>query len=173
VFLASVARHLGDGAALTGDRAAARAYYRRALDSAGKIRFRPELAVTHLSLAELLLEETKDAAQSEALEHLDLAIPELQDMKMQPALERALALRETLAPAATLAVSRESASDALTAREREIASLMADGLSNHDIAERLVITEGTVEVHAKHILSKLGFRSRTQVAGWVARQDPG
>jgi FixJ family two-component response regulator len=41
---------------------------------------------------------------------------------------------------------------------------------NHDIAERLVITEGTVEVHVKHILSKLGFRSCTQVAGWVARQ---
>jgi non-specific serine/threonine protein kinase len=61
----------------------------------------------------------------------------------------------------------------LTAHEREIASLMADGLSNHDIAKRLVITEGTVEVHVKHILSKLRFRSRTQVAGWVARQGPG
>jgi len=43
--------------------------------------------------------------------------------------------------------------------------LMADGLTNHDIAKRLVITEGTVEVHVKHILGKLGFRSRTQVAG--------
>jgi non-specific serine/threonine protein kinase len=48
---------------------------------------------------------------------------------------------------------------------------MADGLSNHDIAQRLVITEGTVEVHVKHILGKLGFRSRTQVAGWFARQE--
>jgi non-specific serine/threonine protein kinase len=38
---------------------------------------------------------------------------------------------------------------------------------------RLVITEGTVEVHVKHILGKLGFKSRTQVAGWVARQAPG
>jgi non-specific serine/threonine protein kinase len=34
-----------------------------------------------------------------------------------------------------------------------------------------VITEGTVEVHVKHILSKLGFRSRTQVATWVAEQQ--
>jgi non-specific serine/threonine protein kinase len=91
-------------------------------------------------------------------------------MKMQPGLERALGLRETLAPAPTLAAGRQSASDTLTAREREIARLMADGLSNHDIAEMLVISEGTVEVHVKHILSKLGFRSRTQVAGWVARQ---
>jgi non-specific serine/threonine protein kinase len=45
---------------------------------------------------------------------------------------------------------------------------VADGRSNREIAERLVITEGTVEVHVKHILSKLGFRSRTQVATWVA-----
>jgi non-specific serine/threonine protein kinase len=94
-------------------------------------------------------------------------------MKMQPALERALALHETLAPAAVRAPARHSTSDGLTSREQEIARLVADGLSNHDIAERLVITEGTVEVHVKHILGKLGFRSRTQVAGWVARQGPG
>jgi DNA-binding CsgD family transcriptional regulator len=163
-----VARHLGDAAVLVGDLAAAHVYYAQALESAGKIRFRPELALTHVSLAELLLQELNDAARPEALEHLDHAIPELRDMNMQPALERALALRESLAPAAER--GREAASDALTVREREIASLMADGMSNHDIAERLVITEGTVEVHVKHILGKLGFRSRTQVAGWVARQ---
>jgi DNA-binding CsgD family transcriptional regulator len=62
---------------------------------------------------------------------------------------RALALRETLVPAATLAAANESASDTLTVREREIATLMADGLSNRDIAEQLVISEGTVEVHVK------------------------
>jgi non-specific serine/threonine protein kinase len=91
-------------------------------------------------------------------------------MHMQPVLERALALREKLRPATAREPARQSASDTLTAREREIASLMADGLSNHDIAERLVVTEGTVEVHVKHILGKLGLRSRTQVAGWFARQ---
>ncbi len=157
-----VGRHLGDAAALAGDRAAARAYYTQALESAGKIRFCPELALTHLHLAELLLKEPDGAARSEALEHLDVAIPELVDMNMQPGLERALALRETLP--ASQAPARDTASDPLTAREREIARLMADGLTNHEIGERLVITEGTVEVHVKHILSKLGFKSRTQVA---------
>jgi non-specific serine/threonine protein kinase len=83
-------------------------------------------------------------------------------MNMKPALQRARALRETVAPAVA------SASETLTVREREIASLIADGLSNHDIAERLVITQGTVEVHVKHILSKLGLRSRVQVAAWAA-----
>jgi hypothetical protein len=48
---------------------------------------------------------------------------------------------------------------------------MATGLTNRDIAERLVITERTVEVHAKHILSKLALASRTQVAGWFARAN--
>jgi non-specific serine/threonine protein kinase len=56
----------------------------------------------------------------------------------------------------------------LTAREREIAGLLADELSNRELAERLVISEGTVEVHVKHILSKLEFRSHTQVAAWFA-----
>jgi DNA-binding CsgD family transcriptional regulator len=159
-----VARHLGDAARLLGDRAAARRYYAQALQSAHKIGFRPELALTHLSMAEGLL-QGDDPLRSEPLEHLDIAIPELRDMKMQPALEHALALRENVAPA------REAASDVLTAREREIARLLADGLSNHDIAERLVISEGTVEVHVKHILGKLGFRSRAQVAGWFARMS--
>jgi DNA-binding NarL/FixJ family response regulator len=49
---------------------------------------------------------------------------------------------------------------------------VADGLSNRDIAEKLVISEGTVEVHVKPILGKLGFSSRAQVAGWFARQGP-
>jgi DNA-binding CsgD family transcriptional regulator len=168
-----VARHLGDASVLLGDRASARTYYAQALEAAGKIRFRPELALTHLRLAELLIEEPDDAVRPEALDHLDIAIPELQDMKMQPTLERALALRESLAPATEQSPGRESASEVLTTRERQIAGLMADGLSNHDIAERLVISEGTVEVHVKHILGKLGIRSRAQVAGWLARQAPG
>ncbi len=161
-----VARHLGDAALLLGDRATARTYYAQALESAGRIRFRPELALTHLRLAELLLEESDDAARSEALEHLDISIPELRDMHMQPALERAEALsgQHRAAPPPTL--TRSSASDGLTTREREIVSLIAGGLSNREIGERLVITVGTVEVHVKHILGKLNFKSRSQVAVW-------
>jgi non-specific serine/threonine protein kinase len=66
----------------------------------------------------------------------------------------------------------ESKAATLTAREREIANLMAVGRSNREIAAQLVITEGTVEVHVKHILGKLGLRSRAQVAGWFAHQGP-
>jgi non-specific serine/threonine protein kinase len=58
----------------------------------------------------------------------------------------------------------------LTPRERETADLIAEGLSNSEIAERLMISVRTVETHAQSILTKLGFRSRAQVAAWVARQ---
>jgi DNA-binding NarL/FixJ family response regulator len=57
----------------------------------------------------------------------------------------------------------------LTAREHEVALLMASGLSNRQIAASLVISERTVHAHVARILSKLGFRSRTQVAAWVVR----
>jgi hypothetical protein len=60
-----------------------------------EIRFRPELALTRLQLAELLLEHYPDE-KKEALEHLDFAIKEFQDMKMQPSLERALKHKEIL-----------------------------------------------------------------------------
>jgi DNA-binding NarL/FixJ family response regulator len=52
----------------------------------------------------------------------------------------------------------------LTARERDILRLMVDGLSNREIADELVITEGTVKNHVTNILSKLGVQSRTQAA---------
>jgi hypothetical protein len=66
----------------------------QASEWAGKIRFRPELALTHLHLAQLLLKEADDEVRPQALEHLDVAIPELRDMKMQPAFECALALKD-------------------------------------------------------------------------------
>ena len=57
--------------------------------------------------------------------------------------------------------------DGLTRREREVAHLIADGLSNREIAAALVVTERTVEGHVSNILGKLGFHSRTQISAWV------
>ena len=54
--------------------------------------------------------------------------------------------------------------DQLTAREREIASLVADGLSNRQIAERLFISRRTVDAHLEHIFGKLGITSRVMLA---------
>jgi len=61
----------------------------------------------------------------------------------------------------------------LTRREREIADLVASGLSNKEIATKLVISPRTAEGHVEHILGKLGFTSRAQIAVWVAEhRDP-
>jgi non-specific serine/threonine protein kinase len=56
----------------------------------------------------------------------------------------------------------------LTPREREVKALIAQGLTNRQIASRLVITDRTVAAHVEHILNKLGFSSRTQVGVWAA-----
>jgi DNA-binding NarL/FixJ family response regulator len=59
---------------------------------------------------------------------------------------------------------------ALTRREWEVADLVAAGISNKEIATKLVIAQRTAENHVERILAKLGFGSRTQIAGWVYEQ---
>ena len=61
----------------------------------------------------------------------------------------------------------------LTAREREVAALIAQGKSTRQIADELVLSERTVENHIGNVLSKLGFESRTQVAAWAAEMGLG
>jgi DNA-binding CsgD family transcriptional regulator len=56
----------------------------------------------------------------------------------------------------------------LSEREREVADLLAMGFTNRAIARHLNVSSATVSSHVAHILSKLGFRSRAQVAAWVA-----
>jgi non-specific serine/threonine protein kinase len=59
----------------------------------------------------------------------------------------------------------------LTRRELEVAHLVGHGLPNREIAEQLLISQRTVESHVDHILRKLGFGSRTQVAAWVVERE--
>jgi tetratricopeptide (TPR) repeat protein len=88
-FGGSGARLLGDGTALLGQPDRARGYYEQALEVCARVRFRPEIALTRLHLAELLLQHYPEE-QADAVAHLDFVIDEFRAMKMQPALERAL-----------------------------------------------------------------------------------
>jgi DNA-binding NarL/FixJ family response regulator len=55
-------------------------------------------------------------------------------------------------------------------RECEVAIQIALGKTNREIADELIVSERTIETHVSHILSKLGFASRMQVAAWVKEQ---
>lgn len=57
---------------------------------------------------------------------------------------------------------------ALTERELQVAELVAKGMTDREIAAELVISQRTAESHVQHILTKLGFRSRAQIAAWAA-----
>jgi predicted ATPase/DNA-binding NarL/FixJ family response regulator len=89
---------------------------------------------------------------------------------------RALALDDLIAYALgeqeRVAESLPVAEAVLTRREYETATLVAQGLSNREIAAKLVISQRTAEGHVEHILAKLGFTSRAQIAAWVAEAQP-
>jgi DNA-binding CsgD family transcriptional regulator len=59
----------------------------------------------------------------------------------------------------------------LTAREREVAALVADGLTNGQLAERLFISPKTAAVHVSNILAKLGLSTRAEIAAWAVRHN--
>jgi len=80
----------------------------------------------------------------------------------------AYALEERRRP--TEPPAKDNESSPLTRRERQIADLLAQGMSNKDIASTLVISQRTAETHVENILIKLGFTSRAQVAAWAAVQ---
>jgi DNA-binding CsgD family transcriptional regulator len=136
--------------------------YRHAL--ADPVGYRPvplaadvEQGVARCLLASGRLEEARAAA--------DRAIEMLADWPGWRA-TRAAALARRLHPA--LAASSDGI---LTNREREVAALLAEGLTNGQIAQRLYISTKTASVHVSNILAKLGMASRAEVAAWAVRED--
>jgi non-specific serine/threonine protein kinase len=71
-------------------------------------------------------------------------------------------------PSPSAGPNAETGIGPLTRREWEVARLITQGLSNREVGKALAISERTVDAHVQHILNKLGFNCRTQVAAWVA-----
>lgn len=65
--------------------------------------------------------------------------------------------------------TREGSHPRLTRREHQVAELVAQGLTNREIAQRMHISEQTADSHVQHAMAKLGFRSRAQIAAWQVR----
>jgi DNA-binding NarL/FixJ family response regulator len=82
------------------------------------------------------------------------------------------ALSEAMAEQAFHQGQRKAAEEVarLTPRQREIVACTAEGLTNEEIAERLVLTNGTVANHVQAILSRLGLRNRAQIAAWAVER---
>lgn len=91
------------------------------------------------------------------------------DMSVEQAVDLALAATEPPASRSNRAPGHSLQHEVmvLSPREQEVASLLVHGLTNRQIAERLVITERTVAAHIEHILDKLSFASRHQVGAWA------
>ncbi|MGI5240299.1 response regulator transcription factor [Dactylosporangium sp. CA-139066] len=149
---------LGRLARLLGDTEAAEAHLRSALAASLALGLAPFTGYCHVELARTALDRGDRAA---ARGNLDAA--------------RDLAGRLGLAPlrAAVEAAGAPAAAGPLTAREQEVAALVAEGLSNRQIAERLYLSARTVENHVTHILVKLGFESRARIASWYTDRARG
>ena len=92
------------------------------------------------------------------------------ELSLDEAIVAAMALEDAvrLVPARTRDIT--PGLGVLSAREREVARLIAQGQTSQDIAEALVITRRTADTHAAHIREKLGLRSRAEIAAWATQQ---
>ena len=140
--------------------AAAVQHLRNAVTMNARIGAQPHTALSRLGLARALL--ASDGSLTEAATQAGEAASEFRRLDMPVRASGAARV------AADIAARRRSASP-LSAREEEVASLVAQALSNRQIAERLVLSERTVETHVRSILAKLNFSTRTEIATWVLR----
>ena len=146
--------------------AAERAVPRGASTGWARTRLRPELARAHLLYGEWLRRENRrvDArAQLRAAHELFVTIG------MEAFAERARG--ELLATGERVRKRTAETRDDLTPQERQIARLARDGLSNPEIGARLFLSPRTVEWHLRKVFTKLGIRSRQELAGALPSSD--
>jgi DNA-binding CsgD family transcriptional regulator len=147
-----------------GDQADSR--FRDAITHLSRTRFRAELARTHLLYGEWL---RRAGRRLDARQQLRAAYDQFTSMGMEAFAERAR--NELQATGENVRKRVDETRDDLTAKERQIAGLARDGLSNAEIGARLFLSPRTVEWHLRHVFTKLAIRSRRQLEAALPRSD--
>ncbi|HET9187423.1 MAG TPA: AAA family ATPase [Acidothermaceae bacterium] len=148
-------------AAASGDHERAIAFYRTALAEPPRRPGVPIVADVHMALAQSLLAIGDIEAARESVEVAAALLSRWKGWRV----DQLSALQSRLAGGGA-----RSASGQLTARERDVAVLVAQGLSNGEIGRRLFISTKTASVHVSNILAKLNMTSRSQIAAWVSSE---
>jgi DNA-binding CsgD family transcriptional regulator len=161
---AAAALVAGRAAAARGDGGTATSELEAAVRTFGSLGLPHEEARARLALAAVLAEAGSPLALAAARAARDA----FERLGARPEADRAAALLRDLGAAGRTTVRGER--DELTAREREVLVLVAAGLSNAQIAGRLVISPKTAEHHVGRVLAKLGVRSRAEAAAHAVRQ---
>jgi DNA-binding CsgD family transcriptional regulator len=158
-FTGSMSRYLGELAMVIGDKTLATELLREALDRNRVLGAWPDIALASLDLARVLREQSPTSRlEADAIAQDAFSIATRVGMPGTVA-----AAAELMTP---LAANRSRA-DSLTAREREVAVLVAQAMTNRQIAEHLVLSERTIESHVRSLLAKTHCANRTEfVARW-------
>jgi DNA-binding CsgD family transcriptional regulator/tetratricopeptide (TPR) repeat protein len=156
----SVALFLGMAALTLGRFDASEGHLRHAIQRNTAVGAKPWAARAELTMAELLRRQGR--ARGQALDLAQRAAHTATALGMRVLRSRAEAVIGDLTAAKRPVL--------LSRREREVAVLVARGLTNREIARTLVLSERTAENHVQHILAKLGFGSRAQIAAWAVSE---
>jgi DNA-binding CsgD family transcriptional regulator len=170
VYMGPVELQLGLAAAALGRLDAALADLQTAVEICDANGARGYAVQARVELAAALARRPAPGDLDQAAAALDAAAGEAEQLGMVPFTERIGQLRARLRARLPATAAARSP---LSPRELEVAGLVARGLTNKQIAEALYLSERTAENHVRHILVKLGFSNRSQIAAWSSERPRG